>query len=123
MIKIPFQDAEQIYLHRKWLYKLINRQKVPFTEEYVTTWAETWLKLFNEASAIDFNVAAPEMKCPVYFLVGAKDYQTNFEITKRYFEKLKAPKKELFWFNESAHLLNLTESKKFQQVIISTLTR
>ncbi len=122
-IQIPFENGEQLYFHRKWLNELIDQRKAPFGKKYVENWAATWLPIFNEASAIDFNVAAPEMKCPIYFLVGAKDYQTNFEITKRYFENLKAPKKELFWFNESAHLLNLTESKKFQQVIISTLTQ
>lgn len=120
-IQIPFKTGEQLYFHRKWLNELIDQKKAPFGKKYVEGWANTWLSLFNEASEIDFAATSPEMKCPIYFLVGAKDYQTNFEITKRYFEKLKAPKKDLFWFSESAHLLNLTESKKFQEVIISTL--
>jgi pimeloyl-ACP methyl ester carboxylesterase len=122
-IKIPFENGEQIYSHRKWLYKLINRQKEPFTQEYVEEWADTWLNLFNKASEVNFFETAPEIKCPTYFLVGEKDYQTNCQLTKKYFEQLKAPKKELFWFTNSAHLLNLTESKKFQEVIISTLTQ
>ncbi len=122
-IQVPFKNGEQLYFHRKWLNELIDQRKAPFGKKYVENWANTWLPLFNEAAAIDFRMAAPEMKCPVYFLVGAKDYQTNFEITKRYFEKLKAPKKELFWFEQSSHLLNLTEPKKFQDVIISTLTQ
>ena len=121
-IQIPFKTGEQLYFHRKWLNELIDQKKAPFGKRYVEGWAKTWLALFNEASEIDFAVTSPEMKCPIYFLVGAKDFQTNFEITKRYFENLKAPKKELFWFSESAHLLNLTEPKKFQEVIISTLT-
>jgi pimeloyl-ACP methyl ester carboxylesterase len=122
-IQIPFKTGEQLYFHRKWLNELIDQRRAPFTRNYVEGWARTWLPIFNEASAIDLNISAKEMKCPTFLLVGAKDYQTNFEITKRYFENLKAPKKELFWFNESSHLLNLTEPKKFQQVIISTLTK
>lgn len=121
-IQIPFQSGEQIYFHRKWLYKLINKQKEPFSPEYVEQWAAKWLDVFNEASEINLFESAPEMQCPVYFLVGSKDYQTNFELTKSYFEKLKAPKKELFWFYKSAHLPNLTEPAKFQEVILSTLS-
>jgi pimeloyl-ACP methyl ester carboxylesterase len=117
-IKIPFENGTQLYYQRKWLYRLINRQKPPFTQHYVEDWSATWLSLFNEASAISFFESAPEIKCPVYFLAGAHDYQTNFNLTKSYFEKVKAEKKELFWFSNSAHGLNLTESKKFQNTII-----
>jgi pimeloyl-ACP methyl ester carboxylesterase len=121
-IHIPFQNGEQIYFHRKWLYKLINKQKEPFSPEYVEQWADKWLHLFNEASEINLFEKAGEINCPVYFLLGSKDYQTNFELTKSYYEKLKAPKKELFWFYQSAHLPNLTESAKFQEAILSTLS-
>jgi pimeloyl-ACP methyl ester carboxylesterase len=120
-MKIPFENGTQLYYHRKWLYQLINKQKVPFTKTYVENWSSTWLSLFNKASTVDFVEAAPEIKCPIYFLVGRKDFQTNFNITESYFQKLKAEKKELFWFNDSAHGLNLTESKRFQEVIISTV--
>jgi pimeloyl-ACP methyl ester carboxylesterase len=120
-VRIPFENARQLYFHRYWLHQLIEHDHPNLTHASVENWAPVWLSLFNEASAVDFATEAPEIKCPVYFLVGANDYQTNFALTKNYFEKLKAPKKELFWFRDSGHLLNLTESSKFQQVIISTL--
>jgi len=119
-IKIPFENGTQLFYHRKWLYQLINLQQVPFTQSYVENWSTTWLSLFNEACTINFVEVAPEIKCPIYFLVGRKDFQTNFKLTESYFQKVKAEKKELFWFNHSAHSLNLTESQKFQDVIIST---
>jgi esterase/lipase len=122
-IKIPFEDGAQLFYHRKWLYQLINRQKVPMTQSYVKNWSTTWLSLFNEASGVNFFETVPEIKCPIYFLVGAKDFQTNFNLTESYFKKLKAEKKELFWFSNSAHGLNLTESRKFQEVIISTVAQ
>lgn len=120
-IKIPFENGTQLFYHRKWLYQLINMQQPPFTKSYVENWSKVWLSVYNEACAINFNEAAPEINCPIYFLVGRKDFQTNFKLTESYFEKLKAEKKELFWFNDSAHGLNLTESQKFQQVIISAV--
>jgi len=120
-VKIPFENGTQLFYHRKWLNQLINRQQVPFTKPYVENWSTVWLSLYNEACAINFVEAAPEIKCPIFFFVGRKDFQTNFKLTESYFEKLKAEKKELFWFNDSAHGLNLTESQKFQQIIISTV--
>lgn len=120
-IKVPFENGTQLFYHRKWIYLLINKQKPSFTKSYVENWSTTWLPVYNEACAINFAEAAPEIKCAIYFLVGRKDYQTNFNLTENYFEKLKAEKKELFWFEDSAHGLTLTESQKFQQVIISTV--
>jgi pimeloyl-ACP methyl ester carboxylesterase len=122
-IKIPFENGTQLYYHRKWLFELINQQKAPFSKTYVEDWAVIWLALFNEACEVNFFEAAPEIKCPIYFFVGEKDFQTNFSLTKSYFEKLKAEKKELFWFSNSAHGLNLTESKKFQEIIIQLRTQ
>ena len=120
-IRIPFENGKQLFYHRKWLYLLINLQKPSFTKSYVENWSTTWLSVYNEACTINFVEAAPEIKCPVYFLVGRKDFQTNFNLTENYFQKLKAEKKELFWFDDSAHGLNVTESQKFQQVIISAV--
>jgi proline iminopeptidase len=118
-INLPFQNGKQLFYHRKWLYELVNKQKAPFSQQYVENWSKKWLTVFNEASEINFGESAPEIKCPIYFLIGRNDFQTNSRLTEKYFEKLKAEKKELFWFEDSAHGLNLTESRKFQQVIIS----
>ena len=118
-ISIPFQNGEQLYYHRKWLAKemLTSAPLKPF----VAAWARKWLGLFNEASQMNFFVNVPEIKCPVYFLVGIRDYQTNFKLTEEYYKMLKAEKKDLFWFSNSAHNLNLTEPTKLQEIIISVL--
>jgi len=115
-IKIPFQDGEQIYYHRNWLAHFSGNK--PLSKTYVQSWAALWLTLFNEASAINLNSTAPEIRCPVYFFVGSHDYQTHFKLTEDYFKMLKAEKKELFWFTNSGHNLNLTEPKKLQEIII-----
>src|SRR5258705_2793577 len=120
-VKIPFENGRQLFFHRRWLHTLIHQEHSGITKTAVEKWALTWLALLNKASEVNFAIEVPEIKCPVYFLIGNRDYQTNSELTKTYYEKLKAPKKELFWFRDSAHLLNLTESKKFQEVIISVI--
>jgi esterase/lipase len=40
---------------------------------------------------------------PIYFFVGKNDIQTSSKNTKGYFEELKAPKKDLFLFENSGH--------------------
>jgi pimeloyl-ACP methyl ester carboxylesterase len=118
-VKIPFENGRQLFFHRRWLHTLLHHENPGITKTSVEKWALTWLALLNKASEVNLAIEEPEIKCPIYFLIGVRDYQTNAEITKTYYEKLKAPKKDLFWFRDSAHALNLTESKKFQEVIIS----
>ena len=120
-IKTPFGDGEQIYYHRNWLAYFSGNKTL--SKSYVQSWATKWLDLFNEASAIDLSVTAPEINCPVYFFVGGQDYQTYFKLTEDYFNKLKAEKKELFWFANSGHNLNLSEPKKLQEDIVSILSK
>ncbi len=115
-VRIPFQNGEQLYYHRKWLAIWMGQK--PPSKSYVVGWSKTWLALFNEASRINFSVDAPEIRCPIYFFVGSKDYQTHFKLTEDYFNKVKADKKELFWFTNSAHLVNLTEPGRMQEIII-----
>lgn len=118
-ISIPFQNGEQLYYHRKWLAKeMLTRAPLrPFVEG----WARQWLALYNEASQMNFFLLAPEIKCPVYFLIGTRDYQTYFKLTEEYYKTLKAEKKGLFWFSNSAHNLNLTEPIRLQAIVISVL--
>jgi pimeloyl-ACP methyl ester carboxylesterase len=115
-VKIPFQDGQHIYYHRNWLAHFAGNK--PLSKSYVVSWAAKWLPLFSEASAVNFTLTAPEIRCPVYFFVGRHDYQTHFKLTEDYFKMLKAEKKELFWFTNSGHNLNLTEPKKLQEIII-----
>jgi esterase/lipase len=77
-----------------------------------------WLDIFNEASQENLIKTSRKIHCPVYFFLGRKDLQTNSTIAENYFEILEAPKKEIVWFERSAHALPTTEPEKMQQVII-----
>ena len=115
-VTIPFQNSDQLYYHRSWLARAMGTK--PPSKAYVEGWAKRWLSVFNEASQINFFATAPEIKCPIYFFVGGKDYQTHFKLTQDYYGALKADKKQLFWFADSGHNLMLTEPKKFQEIVI-----
>ncbi len=120
-VRIPFESADQLYYHRKWAYVLSGGRS--FTREFVLKWSEHWLPLFLEGSAVNLEKELPEIRCPVYFFVGKKDLSTNPAVTVRYYKALRAQKKDLIWFTNSGHSLNLTEAGKFQQCIIALLNQ
>ncbi len=115
-VEVPFRSGEQLFYHRKWLSKLMG-STTPVRAR-VEQWAGTWLNLFNEASRTSFNEFAPELNCPVYFLIGSNDYQTHFSLAESYFQQVVCKEKKLYWFTDSAHNPHLTESVKFQDIII-----
>lgn len=67
------------------------------------------------------------VRVPVYFFTGRYDYCVPFELTERYFEKLRAPLKKMVWFEHSAHFPFFEEPLKFaeemQKVHKETISR
>lgn len=116
-VKIPFEDGDQLFYHRKWL-AFFSGSEIP-TQAFVNRWARQWLTLFNQASSVNFFETATTINCPVYFFVGSNDRLTYSKITEDYYKKVKAEKKDLFWFTNSGHNLNLTEPEKLQRIIIA----
>ncbi|MDH4058466.1 MAG: hypothetical protein OEU76_06855, partial [Cyclobacteriaceae bacterium] len=55
---------------------------------------------------------------PVYFLIGSNDYQTHYSLAESYYLKVVCKEKKLYWFTDSAHNPHLTESDKFQKIVI-----
>lgn len=115
-VKVPFENSEQLFYHRKWVSKLMNSTTPTRTK--VDQWSVTWLSLFIEGSETNFFEFAPVLDCPIYFLIGRNDYQTHFKLAESYYEKVICKRKELYWFTHSAHNPHLTESVKFQNIII-----
>lgn len=119
-VRVPFERMEDLYTHRKWL--AIFSGTTETKKSFVDDWSQKWLPLFKEASAVDLTSSATDFRCPVYFFVGRKDRQTHFQITEDYYKSNSAEKKDLFWFLNSGHSLNLTEPKKLQRIILSLRT-
>jgi pimeloyl-ACP methyl ester carboxylesterase len=61
-----------------------------------------------------------ELKVPVYFFEGVYDHVIACapELVAEFADKVRAPAKELIWFRDSAHLVNLEEPGKFQDELI-----
>ena len=57
--------------------------------------------------------AIPRVDLPVYFFTGRYDLTDPFQNTVEYESKLVAPRKQIVWFEESAHFPFLEEPDKF----------
>jgi pimeloyl-ACP methyl ester carboxylesterase len=122
-VNIPFKIDEDLFYLRKWLFYKDGKEFVT-SNDFKTgflQWSKTWSPVWNQVMAINLPKTLKNVDCPVYFLVGKNDIQTSTAITNAYFEKLKAPKKELFLFEYSAHQIHQDEPEKFQNIIIQTL--
>lgn len=116
-VRIPFENGEQLYYHRKWLLAYAGSKR-QLSKSYVENWASTWLPLFNEASQVNLIDEAPVIRCPVYFFTGRNDLQTNASLTEAYYKRLQAPLKALFWFKYSGHAVPTSEPALMQKLII-----
>jgi pimeloyl-ACP methyl ester carboxylesterase len=119
-IHIPFENGAQLYIHRKALFEYTG-SKAKLSRDFVLKWSATWLSLFNEASRENLLKSLPEIACPVYFFAGRKDHQTSFRLTEAYYNRVVAPKKNLFWFERSAHTIPSTEPALLQETILSKI--
>ncbi|MDB5008683.1 MAG: pip [Mucilaginibacter sp.] len=121
-VNIPFR-AMDLYYDRKWMF-IFDGQKVNEKDlkSHFTDPTKSWITpLFAEAMGHNLTTELQSVKCPVYFFVGGKDYQTNRYINQAYYHQLSAPKKQLFLFPNSGHSVPYSDPALFQQDIISKI--
>ncbi len=77
--------------------------------------------LMPELARQDLFSLVPELAVPVTFCLGRHDHEVPAELSARYFAALEAPKKELVWFERSAHMPNTEEAEKFNRLLIERI--
>lgn len=123
LVDLSFKADEDLFYLRKWLF-VKEGQKFATGEDFKTgflQWSKAWSPVWGEVMTMDLPRTLEKVDCPVYFFVGKNDVQTLTAITEGYFNSLKAPKKELFVFENSGHQIHRDEPEKFQKSIIQTL--
>ena len=73
--------------------------------------------VWNEMLATDLSEQVPELDLPVYFLEGRYDYTCSYTEAKSYFEKLNAPIKGFYTFEQSAHSPMFEEPEKMGKIL------
>jgi pimeloyl-ACP methyl ester carboxylesterase len=115
---------------RKYSYRELL--KLWFTSPHYTqsekqnlliSYAKTAKILWSKYMQVDLAKEVRKMKVPIYFFVGRFDYATNFDLVAAYCQALKAPYKEMVWFEESGHHPNLDEPEKYQEALINKVLK
>jgi pimeloyl-ACP methyl ester carboxylesterase len=72
--------------------------------------------LWDTMIKTDLAQQVTEFQIPVYFFSGIYDYTCNYNLSKAYFEIIKAPVKGFYTFDRSAHSPVFEEPHKVQQI-------
>jgi pimeloyl-ACP methyl ester carboxylesterase len=59
--------------------------------------------LWDQFIRVDLRQTVPRLDLPTYFLHGAYDYTCSYSLALDYFQKLSAPVKGFYRFDDSAH--------------------
>jgi pimeloyl-ACP methyl ester carboxylesterase len=73
--------------------------------------------LWGTMLATDLREQVPELSIPVFFFHGIYDYTVSYTLAKDYFQKLKAPIKGFYTFEQSAHSPLFEEPVKMQHIL------
>jgi pimeloyl-ACP methyl ester carboxylesterase len=97
---------------------------------YRGNWGTRWEEglvfsrtIFNDDAAwqLDFRKSVPSVDIPVFFLHGHHDQDTPWPLVQQYVPTLKAPRKELIWFEKSAHFPFYEQGKEFHQKMVKVV--
>jgi pimeloyl-ACP methyl ester carboxylesterase len=77
--------------------------------------------LWPQLLKVDLTKSASVFKIPVFLMEGRFDWESPSEIAARYFDAIKAPSKELMWFEKSAHMVNSEEKDKFNAILVERI--
>ena len=67
--------------------------------------------LLGEVLTLDMS-AVRELKVPLFLFEGRHDYNVSSELAAQWFQTMKAPTKQLVWFEQSAHEVMIEEPGK-----------
>ena len=73
--------------------------------------------LINEMLESDYTFKVSKLEVPVYFFSGKYDLTVNINLSKAYLNKLHAPLKGFYTFNNSAHSPLFEEPNLVRQII------
>jgi pimeloyl-ACP methyl ester carboxylesterase len=130
----PYKDLASAGVQRKWLYEFngatyegstigtllrnlsLRDTSVRDVVRFVRGAMFSLRSLEEQQMPVDFLSRPPELGVPVYFCCGRRDYNVPFELAVELCDKLRAPRKEVVWFERSGHLPNFEEPEAFARL-------
>jgi len=132
-----YRTFEGLMTQRKWLgyfggvfkngngselaRSLLKNSEYPFPYKlsYQKSALHSAKMMMEELYDFNFFSDVKEVKVPVWFISGEDDYATPLALVELYYKELKAPSKKLIIFENSAHMPQLEENERFNQLVIS----
>jgi pimeloyl-ACP methyl ester carboxylesterase len=74
---------------------------------------------WDEMTATDLTIKVPELEIPAYFFGGIYDYTCSYTLAKDYLEKLQAPMKGFYNFEQSAHSPLFEEPERLIEIMVN----
>lgn len=74
--------------------------------------------LLDQLFSTDMAVKVPKLAIPAYFISGKHDLTVNHDLSKAYLERLQAPVKGFYTFEQSAHSPMFEEPERFVQIMV-----
>lgn len=64
-----------------------------------------------------------DFKIPIYFFHGHYDYTCSYDLAKKYFDKINAPIKGFYTFEQSAHTPLFEEPDKMNKILVNDVMK
>ncbi len=77
--------------------------------------------LWDKVISIDLTKLITALEVPAYFFHGKYDYTVSYPLTKSYYERLDAPVKGFYTFNQSAHSPLFEEPEKMREIMLADI--
>jgi len=121
-IKVPFEQPMDTWILRKWMFTFhgenVSRALPP--EKTFLDIVTPWFPIVKEFESFNPFTEIQKIDCPIFFLLGKKDYITHTEITQKFYTQLKAQTKNIYWF-DAGHMITIEQSRKMQETIINQI--
>ena len=132
----PPHDCNALCTQRKWLHQLDDDTSIAFLFQMLhmlRTVPETsvwdlfgfWKVLrfsidamWTEVTSLNLVSFIPELAMPTFFFLGRQDHCVFPENSLEFIDNLKAPSKQVVWFEESKHEPFVDEPEKFNTLMV-----
>jgi pimeloyl-ACP methyl ester carboxylesterase len=75
--------------------------------------------LWPELLEVDLFKSATDIRVPVLLMEGRNDWEVPSGIAEKYFDSIRAPSKQLIWFDRSAHMPYSEERDLFNRAMVA----
>jgi pimeloyl-ACP methyl ester carboxylesterase len=135
----PYDEARSVFVERTWIQRFegqlslralwkMGRDFLGCPEasvfdlpDIVRGFRFTLDAMWSELRTLNLFTLVPALQMPVFFFVGRRDRWIPPETSVAYFNALKAPSKQLVWFEESAHEPFVDEPVRFNRTMLVRL--